>query len=703
MRKLMITLVLNWLIIGLNAQKKDTPFEKDFFKDRKDEFKEAKKNFEEGKKLYDKGQARYEMAIPFLEKAYDFNPNYSVLNYMLGRCYMASLYKFKSLDKFLAAYELNNAVSKDIHLMIGHAYQLKYNWDKAVYHYELYRKTLNQKNDVTEIELVNKKIGECATGKKLQAKPERVWVDNLGKNINTEYPEYSPFISADESVIVFTARRPDTQGGKKDEDPEIGDFKYFEDIYISYRDENGNWTKAKNMGGKINTDNFDASAGLSPDGKQMFVYYGWKGRGDIYSSKLINNEWTKPEKLDKTINGESTWETSATISWDGKELFFVSDRPGGYGGSDIWVCTWDEKKKKWNEPKNLGPTINTKYEERGVFFHPDGETMYFASNGQETMGGLDIFYTKRDENGNWSKPINMGYPINSPDDDVFFVVSGNGRYGYYASFKEEGMGEKDLYRITFLGPEKTPMLNTEDNLIASLANPVREVVIEPKVEVKSSNLAILKGLIRNLKTLQPLEASIELIDNDKNELVASFSSDAVTGQYMVSIPAGKNYGIFVKKDGFLSHSENIDLPKASGYKEYEKNIDMKPIEVGSSIVLRNIFFDLDKATLRPASTAELERLLKLLNENPTLRIEISGHTDSQGDNAYNQKLSEARAKAVVDYLIKNNIKATRLEYKGYGEEKPIIPEADIMKMKTKTEREEAHQQNRRTEFKILSK
>jgi outer membrane protein OmpA-like peptidoglycan-associated protein len=319
------------------------------------------------------------------------------------------------------------------------------------------------------------------------------------------------------------------------------------------------------------------------------------------------------------------------------------------------------------------------------------------------MGGFDIFVTKRKEDGTWETPKNIGWPVNSPDNDVFFVVSGSGRYGYYSSFRSDGYGEKDLYRITFLGPEKQPLTSTEDNLMASLANPVKEITIEPKVEVKTVNLAILKGLIRDARTLQPVEAKIELIDNEKNELVTTLSSDSKSGNYLVSLPAGKNYGISVKADGYLFHSENVDIPKASGYREYEKNIDLKKVEVGQTIVLRNIFFDLDKATLRDASRNELERLIKLLNENPTLRIEISGHTDTQGDAAYNQKLSEARAKAVVDYLIKAGIAAGRLEYKGYGESQPQIPEADILKMKTKAEREEAHQQNRRTEFKILSK
>jgi outer membrane protein OmpA-like peptidoglycan-associated protein len=328
--------------------------------------------------------------------------------------------------------------------------------------------------------------------------------------------------------------------------------------------------------------------------------------------------------------------------------------------------------------------------------------MYLSSDGHTTMGGLDVFQAKL-EDGKWTAPVNLGYPINTPDDEVHFVVSGSGRYGYYASFRPEGKGEKDLYRITFLGPEKLPLTNSEDNLIASLVNPVKEITIEPKVEVTSSNLAILKGIIRDAKSFKPLEAKLDLINNETNELVASFSSDPTTGKYMVTIPGGKNYGIAVKAEGYLFHSENFNLPASSGYKEYEKNIDLKQVEVGATIALKNIFYDFDKATLTSSSTNELERLNKLLVDNPTVKIELGSHTDSQGNDAYNQALSEKRAKSVVDYLVGKGIAPDRLTSKGYGETKLIISDAEILKMKTKAEKEVGHQENRRTEFKITSK
>jgi outer membrane protein OmpA-like peptidoglycan-associated protein len=710
MKKISVYILLSVFTTTIFAQQKDTPFEKEFFKDRKDEYKEAKGEFEKGLKLYELGIYKFPEAIPFLEKAYDFNQNYSVLNYMLGNCYLASIHKQKALPHFLKAYELNPNVDADINFKIGFAYHLKYDWENAVKHYEFYKKALNTKSQLSEIEFVMKKIEECKTGKTLMARPERVWIDNLGGTINNQYPEYSPFISADEYTIVYTARRTDTKGGKVDDHPEYGDNMFFEDIYVARRDETtGKWQTPENLV-NINSENHDATAGLSPDGNRMFVYYGDKGGGDIYESFFKDGKWSKPEKLNKNINTEHH-ETSATISFDGKQLYFISDRPGGIGNPnndeelknhDIWVSNWDEKKKDWGTAINLGPTINTKYEERSCYFHPDGVTMYLSSDGHATMGGLDVFQAKL-EGDKWTAPVNLGYPINTPDDEVHFVVSGSGRYGYYASFRPEGKGEKDLYRITFLGPEKLPMTNSEDNLIASLANPVKEIVIEPKVEIKTSNLAILKGIIRDAKTLKPLEAKLELINNETNTLVASFTSDPTTGKYMVTIPSGANYGIAVKADGYLFHSENINLPASSGYKEYEKNIDLKQVEVGATIALKNIFYDFDKATLRPESANELERLTKMLTDNPTVKIELGSHTDSQGSNDYNQKLSEARAKSVMDYLIGKGISPDRLTSKGYGETKLLVTDAQIAAMKTKTEKEAGHQENRRTEFKITSK
>jgi outer membrane protein OmpA-like peptidoglycan-associated protein len=319
--------------------------------------------------------------------------------------------------------------------------------------------------------------------------------------------------------------------------------------------------------------------------------------------------------------------------------------------------------------------------------------MYFSSQGHKGMGGYDIFKTVyNDSSKTWSTPENIGYPVNTPDDDVFFVVSASGRHGYYSSFKPNGFGEKDLYMITFLGVEKQMIMNNEDNLIASQAAPVKETVVAPVAEIKEAQLTILKGKITDALTQKPLDATIEIIDNQMNQVIATFTSNSITGKYLVSLPAGKNYGIAVKKEGYLFHSENFDIPATSAFQEVTKDVELKGIVVGSKIILKNIFFDFDKATLRPESTNELQRLTKLLTDVPTLKIEISGHTDSKGANEYNAKLSDNRSKAVVDYLIKAGIAANRLTYKGYGEDQPI----------STNDTEVGRQLNRRTEFKILS-
>jgi len=703
------------LITAQLAIAQDIPFEKDYFKDKKEEFKIAKKDYDAGMDFIKEAEkytdpsasvlrnfetyhiSFYRNAMPFLEKAYAFNPSSALLNYHLGKCHLASHNKYGAVDFLEKAYRLNPNVAANVQFFVGYAYHIKNNWTEARKNYEFYKSKVNAQQDFPNIELVMKKLMECTYGEKLTQSPVRVWVDNVGPSVNTKYPEYAPLITADESIMIFTGRRDDTQKGGMDPN----DGLYYEDVYEARRDGRNGWQSSYNLGPVINSGEHDAPAGLSPDGRTLFVFYGWKGAGDIYQSTMQDGEYSKPEKLPSQISDNSTFESSASISYDGRELYFTSRRSGGTGEEDIYYCTWDDKKKSWGEVKNLGNVINTKYRETGIFLHPDGETMYFASEGHESMGGFDIFMSKR-VNGAWTKPVNVGYPINSADDDVYFVVAGSGRYAYYASVREDGLGGTDIYRITFLGPEKQPITSSEDNLLANY-KPVREIRMEPKVEITTSSLTILKGQIRDEKTKLPVYASIELVDNEKNEIVATFSSDAKTGRYLVSIPSGKNYGIAVKSEGYLFHSENVDIPKSSGYREFEKDVDLKKIDIGERIVLRNIFFDFDKATLRSESTNELERLVKLMNDNPTLRIEISGHTDSQGNDDYNQRLSQSRAESVVNYLVGKGVSTSRLEFKGYGESQVLISDTEIAKLKTRTERDDAHQQNRRTEFKILSK
>ena len=662
-------------------------FTKDAFPTQKDELKKAKENIELGDGFYELGDNFLIQAIDPYLSANTFNPNNAALNFKLGRCYLNSNFKQKALSFLEKAKKLDKSVDADIDFYLGQAFHLGNEWDKALAHYTDFLKKITSDTDPILVRKADKFIKECKNGKDLSSRPVRVKIENLGKQVNTEYHEYKPYITADESMLFFTSRRPSSTS--KEKDPVFND--YYEDIYYSTKQADGQWSQAKNIGEPINTSDHDAISGLSIDGSKLIIYLGNKNNGDLFESQLSGDKWGKPQDFGKNINTDKFHESSASYSLDGKSVYFISDKPGGNGDRDIYVSYRDEK-GKWSKAENLGAVVNTEFGEEGVFMHPDGKTLYFSSQGHNSIGGYDIFKTILDEKTKkWSTPENIGYPVNTTDDDVFYVVSANGKHGYYTSVNANGFGGRDLYMISFIGEEKKEKPSeVKSEVVEAKADPVVKAIVS--IPEPQPRLTILKGIISDDVTKKPLEASIEIVDIDKNQSIYSFNSNSFSGKYLTSLPAGKNYGIAVKKEGYLFHSENFNVADSSAFQEIVKDIALKKIEVGSTIVLKNIFYDFDKATLRPESTNELERLLKLLNEMPNLKIEISSHTDSKGANDYNFKLSDNRAKSVVDYLISKGISSERLVYKGYGEEKPI----------STNDTDEGRQLNRRTEFKILS-
>ena len=653
----------------------------------KDGYKDAYTAVKTGDSYFEQdNRAAYRMALPEYLKAYNYNKNSAELNYKTGICYLNSNEKSKAITFLRSAYTSKPQMTKDIKYFMGAALQYSEEFDEALKFFEEFKK----ENPTTDLS-VDKKINECNVAKELVKNPMRVFVDNVGSNINSKYPDYNPVITTDESMMIFTSRRDDTTG-KEQIDPSDG--MYYEDLYISYSTDKKNWSPARNMK-ELNTAEHDAPVCLSPDGQTLYTYKG-KDNGTILESKLNGDTWTKPKELGKNINTKYI-EKSASISHDGRWLYFVSNRPvDGFnnksiGGLDIFVSE-RQFDGSWGPAKNLGEPINTKYDEDGVFMHPDGVTIYFSSKREGSMGGYDIFYSEMDINGKWIEPVNMGYPINTPDDDIYFVVAGNARYAYYSSTRDGGQGASDIYRITMLGAEKLFATATEDMLIASSNTTIQQKVEQEVVEVRKVRLTIMKGTVTDAISNEAIEASIEIVDNEKNELINTIYSNKATGKYIASLPSGKNYGIAVKADGYLFHSENVDIPQATSYQEIEKDIQLHKIEVGSKIVLKNIFFDFDKATLRSTSVAELNRLMILLEAYPKMKIELGGHTDNKGSLKYNTDLSEARAKAVVDYLVEHGINQDRLTYKGYAYLQPIAT----------NDTDEGRQENRRVEFKIAS-
>lgn len=609
----------------------------------------------------------YKQAIPYLKEAIGYNPNNAMSQFILGKCYFTIYEKTLALGHFESAYKLNKEIDPELSLYYAKCLHYKLRFDEAITQYQ--RALTKMKTGDEAYREVQIAIQHCKYGKDAVQRPVRAKVVNVGPTINTQYAEHSPVINADESVLIYTTIYPSNAGCKGD--PMCG----LEDIYSTEK-AGESWTKPKPID-EVNTSNHDATIGLSPDGQKLFIYKNPPGAGDIFFSELKGKEWSKPSSMGTPVNSKY-WEEVVSLSSDGKTVYFTSDRPGGNGKADIYKAEMTED-GKWGEPVNVRE-LNTPYEERSPFIHPNGVEMYFSTDGRpDCIGGFDIFKSELQENGSWGPPQNIGYPINTPDDDIYFVLSASQKTGYYASAKEGGYGDKDIYQIIM--PEEEVIAVVEEKDTAAPPPPVKNA------------LTILKGVTRDAKTQQPVEASIQVIDNEKDQVVANFNSNSASGKYLVTLPSGKNYGIRVESPDYLFKSVNVNIPKSEGFQEIIKDIDLDKIEIGTAIVLNNIFYDYDKATLRPESKAELERLYQFLNDNPRVKVEIGGHTDGDGSDTYNQSLSERRSQSVVAYLTDKGVPAGRLVAKGYGEKEPIAP----------NDTPENKQLNRRTELKILEK
>jgi len=633
----------------------DIPFSEKFFPDKQIELKAAITEITNGDEYFAAGPQQFRFAIPHYEKAYAFNASNADLCFRLGACYLAIRNKSKAKNLLLKAIELNPGVDPQAYYFMGRVCQLSLQFDEAISYYLRYTEYLGNDEPVDN---VSRRIEECRNGKELVKTPVDVMISNLGVTVNTASAEYNPLITADESELYFTSRRP--LGTGTETDP--SDLEFYEDIYTSKK-ENGKWSLAKNIGQRVNTPTHDAGAGLSLDGQILFVFRGDRNGGDILISHKTKSGWSFPEDVGENINTKHH-ESSACLSPDEKTLYFVSSKPGGYGGRDIYKSSWNSANKTWMPAINLGNIINTEHDEEGVYMHPDGKTLYFSSRGHNSMGGYDIFFSII-ENNNWTKPKNIGYPVSTPDDDIYFVVSASRDHAYYASTTDQGFGDKDLYQITFGSDKNKPV----------------------------SRMAIVKGFITDVNTSEPVNARIELIDLNRQEQLGSYHTDGVTGKYLVSLPAGRKYGAFVYADNYLFESMYFEVHDTSAFREINMDIAMKPISEGTNIVLNNIFFDTDKSELKKDSESTLKGLVKMMNDFPTVKVEISGHTDNEGPDEYNMNLSKERAKSVAEYLIQNGISPDRITYNGYGETRPLVPNINP----------ENKRINRRIEFRINSK
>ncbi len=645
---------------NIKAQK-NIPFKKSNFKTDIANYKKALRNIQEGDFFcLDK---QYSEALIKYNKANSFNPHNAELNAKIGNCYLY----LSSIDKanklFAKAFKLDDKLDGDYLLSYGKSYQMLHDFDNAIKQYEI-AKTKESKINPDLIIIADKRIKECIYSKELLKTPINLKIEKLNSTINSENEEYVPVINADETELFFTSRRSNTTGGSIA--PGLND--YYEDIYTSTK-KNGKWTQATNIGKPVNSEHHDATVGLSLDGQKLFLYRdNEQGIGNILITERNGETWTTPKELPYPINSKHQ-ETSACYSPDGQTIYFVSDRPEGKGGKDIYKAS-KNKDGEWDKAQNLSFKVNTPEDEDAIFLHADGKTLYFSSKGHPTMGGYDIYKTVFNE-GEWSTPINMGYPLNSPDDDVCFVLAASGDHGYYTSIKSTGEGKRDIYEISFLDQLNKP------------------------------KLTLIKGTVIDNSSGKKLSSKIEIYDNDADTLFGTFESNSTTGDFMISLPSGKNYGISVKSKGSLFYSENFNIPDSAAFMKIEKKIVLDKLEIGKKVVLNNIFFDYDKANLRASSHNELSKVVNLLIDNPNLKIELSTHTDSRGTETYNKKLSQLRAESCLAYLISQGIQKERIVAIGYGESRLNITDEEIEQLTTLQEIESAHQKNRRSEFKII--
>ena len=606
-------------------------------------------------------------------------------NFEAGHMHLLTINKDFAIKFFLRIYHQDPDFRFDLEYWIGKAYHYGLDFDNAIKYYSLYRDKLIKKptyagKDKVELKDVERNIVECNNGKEFVAHPKNFSIVNIGREINSEFDDYAPVLSENGNELVFTTRRRDGNTYENVAD----DNKPYEDVFTATKT-GGTWSKAKNIGPTINTKFNNSNLSMSPDGNTLFLYND-EGNGDIYFSlRLKDGSWGVPDPLPGLINS-SFKESSISMTKDGKVVYFASERPGGFGASDIYVCTKDTK-GEWTKIKNLGTTINTEYDEDGPFIDYDGKTLYFSSKGRKGMGGFDIFKsTLLDLDRNeWSEPMNLGYPINTPDNDIYFVSSPDGKKAYYSSTREDGFGYDDIYEITVPPeePKKEPLVAAKD------PEPKKE---EPKKE-EPKKVEPFKYIVNvvDADTQSALEAKVRLQGFKDNVMVGVMNQGNGVYEFSITTSGPKDYRISAERTGYVFVNEAVKIDGAPG-KSKTRTVQMRKLVVGVSSVLRNIYFDFSMSMLKKESYSELSKLEAMMKQNDGIRVEISGHTDNYGSKLRNKRLSLHRADAVRSFLTSKGIDPRRVTTAGYGEDKPLASNDD---------EKEGRALNRRVEFKVL--
>lgn len=614
----------------------------------------AEEYYKKGKEFYDKD--KYEDAIPAFKKAVTLSKTYPDATYYLGLSYKYSKKYAEALEQFTELESIKPDYWAWYHYEAGDANLQLGNYDAAVAAFEKFLDKFPK--DPTRISYHHQaqyKKKQAATRKTLLT--ERTSMKDpvpFPSHVSSNLDDYMPNSDPTGRTVYFTSNR---KGGIK---PDAADKKEGdEDIYyVEFKD--GQWGDPVLLPEPINSSHNEGASAFSADG-QTVVYTGCNRDGgvgscDLYIMTLDGNQWSTPVNLGNVVNSKE-WDSQPTISSDGARIIFSSNRPGGYGSEDLYVIERNVF-GEWGPPQNLGGMINTPFSDTSPYLSPDGKTLYFASTGHPGYGGSDLFRSVF-ENGKWSAPENMGRPLNTSGNDRYFTIGGSGEIGFFANDSADGT--------------------------------LKLFSIEIPEEMRPTPTVIVSGVVSNAKTGDKVGAYVLVEDLNSGELIAVNKSNSVTGKYLVVLPAGRNYSVSANKEAFFFYSASFEVPNNARYQEIKKDIPLKPIEKGAKVVLNNIFFETGKATLSPQSRLELDKAVDLMQKNPSMVIEVGGHTDNVGDDASNMKLSHERAKSVRDYIVTAGIASARIQAKGYGESNPVAP----------NDTDEGRKTNRRTEFIIL--
>jgi outer membrane protein OmpA-like peptidoglycan-associated protein/tetratricopeptide (TPR) repeat protein len=613
----------------------------------------AEEYYKKAKELYDKD--KYEDAIPPFKKAITLAKDYDDAIYYLGLTYRYTGKNAEALEQFARLEQIKPDYWAWYHYEAGIANSELGKYDEAIASFDKFMEKFPKDPSRSLYHHQAQYKKQYVLGRKaLLNEPNTMKEPVAFASVNSEFDDYMPNSDPTGRLLYFTSTR---KGGIVEDkaDANEGD----EDIYqIELKD--GKWSEPQLLPEPINSAKNEGASSFSADG-QTVIYTacgrdGGIGNCDLYIMTLEGSQWSAPENLGNVVNSDE-WDSQPTISSDGSRVIFCSARKAGYGSQDLYMI---EKNVfgEWGPAQNLGGMVNTPFNDSSPYLSPDGKTLYFASYGHPGYGGSDLFKTIY-ENGRWSAPVNMGRPLNTNGDDRYFTIGGSGEVGYFAS----NTGGKDLNLYSIDIPE----------------------------EMRPTPTVIVSGVVSNAKNNEKVGAYVLVEDMNSGELIAVNKSNSATGKYLIVLPAGRTYSVSANKEGFFFYSQRFEVAANAKYQEIKKDIVLKPIEKGAKVVLNNIFFETGKALLTPASKLELEKAVDLMKKNPSMVIEVGGHTDNVGDDNSNMKLSHERAKAVRDYMVTAGIPSARIQSKGYGELNPVAA----------NDTDEGRKTNRRTEFIII--